>query len=123
VVVVVVVLVQNCVGKGTNGHGGGEGSLERDVAAANEWPRNRIEIDRVFLAGCCADPEGPEARPACGWLGVILIFFLARTDVSNPSLGRPPQSRWHIDLHCAVGHRSFSAWIIGRGLKDEWRTI
>ena len=42
VVVVVVVqnfLVQNCVVKNTNG--GGEGSLERDVAAANERPQNR----------------------------------------------------------------------------------
>ena len=36
--VVVVVLVQNCVGTETNG--GGEGSLERDVAAANEWAQN-----------------------------------------------------------------------------------
>ena len=39
VVVVVVVLVQNCVGTETNA--GGEGSLERDVAAANEWARNQ----------------------------------------------------------------------------------
>ena len=36
--VVVVVLVQNRVGTETNG--GGEGSLERDVAAANEWAQN-----------------------------------------------------------------------------------
>lgn len=39
VVVVVVVVVQNCVDTDTNA--GGEGSLERDVAAANEWAQNQ----------------------------------------------------------------------------------
>lgn len=39
VVVVVAVVVQNCVDTDTNA--GGEGSLERDVAAANEWAQNQ----------------------------------------------------------------------------------
>jgi hypothetical protein len=37
-VVVVVVVVQNCLDTDTNA--GGKGSLERDVAAANEWAQN-----------------------------------------------------------------------------------
>lgn len=41
--------------------------------------RIRIEIDRFSLASCSADPEGPEARPACGWLGVIIVFPLVQT--------------------------------------------
>ena len=38
----VVVVVQNCVDTDTNaGNAGVEGSLERDVAAANEWAQNQ----------------------------------------------------------------------------------
>lgn len=49
--------------------------------------RIKIEIDRVFLAGYCADPEGPEARPACGWLGVTLAAVLLVQMYLVPRLG------------------------------------